>query len=89
MNRLTAYNLNSALRATAERGFIIAAVLIFASPVLGCPMCKDSSVDSDKPAAAASAGLDFNKSIYVMLGGFVSVVGFSGRVMYKAVKQPR
>jgi hypothetical protein len=50
-------------------------------------MCKDSTVDNEKPAAAASAGLDFNKSIYIMLGGFVSVVGLTGRVMYKAARQ--
>jgi len=87
MKRLNYNHNSSALRAAAKRGWIVAAVLLLVSRVSACPMCKDSSVNTDKPAATASAGLDFNKSIYVMLGGFISVVGFSGRVMYKAVKQ--
>jgi hypothetical protein len=60
--------------------------LLFVSPALACPMCKDSTVDPATPNVAESAGLDFNKSIYVMLGGFATVVGFTGRVMYRAVK---
>jgi hypothetical protein len=86
MKRLTRNN-NSALRAAAKRGLVVAAFFVVASPALACPMCKDSCVDTGKPAATASAGLDFNKSIYVMLGGFISVVGFSGRVMYKAARE--
>ncbi len=87
MNRLP-HN-HPALRAVAKLGLVASTLLIFASPILACPMCKDSTVDTDKPAATASAGLDFNKSIYVMLGGFISVVGFSSRVMYKAIKQSK
>ncbi len=49
-------------------------------------MCKDSAVDTGQPNVTESSGLDFNKSIYVMLGGFATVVGFTGRVMYRAVK---
>jgi hypothetical protein len=64
-------------------------VLAFASTLHACPMCKDSTVHSDKPTATASAGLDFNRSIYVMLGGFVGVLAVTGRVMHKAVKSSR
>jgi len=77
---------NSALRAAAKRGLAILIFSSFSSPLLACPMCKDSTVDSCKVAAADSASLDFNKSIYIMLGGFASVVGMTGRVMYKAAK---
>jgi hypothetical protein len=75
-----------ALRAAAKPVLGILMLLVLASPVLACPMCKDSTVDNDKPMAAASAGLDFNRSIYVMLGGFATVLGVTGRVIYKAVK---
>ncbi len=80
-----------ALRAIAKQGLIILAFLAMASPVLACPMCKDSTVGTDNKtvAAAESASLDFNKSIYLMLGGLVSVVGFTGSVMYKAAKSSR
>jgi hypothetical protein len=66
--------------------FLIAFVLL-ASPALGCPMCKDSTVDTGGKPAVASAGLDFNKSIFIMLGGFAGVVGLTGRVMYKATRK--
>ena len=49
-------------------------------------MCKDSTVDAGKTSVTESTGLDFNRSIYFMLGGFATVVGFTGRVMYRAVK---
>src|SRR5258708_2108085 len=59
---------------------------LFSVPAFACPRCKDSTVDTGKTAAADSSGLDFNKSIYIMLGGFAGVVGFTGRVIFKAVK---
>jgi hypothetical protein len=49
-------------------------------------MCKDSTVDSCKVTATESATLDFNNSIYIMLGGFASVAGLTGRMMYKTAK---
>jgi hypothetical protein len=77
---------NPALRAAAKRGLAIVIFLMLASPVLACPMCKDSTVDAGDTSIKESSSLDFNKSIYIMLGGFVGVVGLTGRVMYKAVK---
>jgi hypothetical protein len=69
-----------------RRLFSILLFFTIASPALACPMCKDSAVDTGQPNVTESSGLDFNKSIYVMLGGFATVVGFTGRVMYRAVK---
>jgi hypothetical protein len=77
---------NPALWAVAKRAMLTAGFLTLVSPVMACPMCKDSAVDAGTPRVAESAPLAFNKSIYIMLGGFISVVGFTGRVMYKAVK---
>jgi hypothetical protein len=59
---------------------------LFSVPAFACPMCKDSTVDTGKTTTADSSGLDFNKSIYIMLGGFAGVVGFTGRAIFKAVK---
>jgi hypothetical protein len=67
-------------------GLLLIIFALSATPVMACPMCKDSTVDSCKVAASESASLDFNKSIYIMLGGFASVVGLTGRVMYKAAR---
>jgi hypothetical protein len=74
------------LRAVAKLGWAVVVLLAISSPVMGCPMCKDSVVDSASAASVPSSGLDFNKSIYIMLGGLVCAVGFTGRVMFKAVK---
>lgn len=54
---------------------------------MGCPMCKDAVVDSSgKAAVVESSSLDFNHSIYFMLGGFATVLGITGRVMWRVVK---
>ncbi len=75
------------VRLAAELGFAFLILLMLASPSPACPMCKDSSVDTGKPTA--DAGLDFNRSIYVMLGGFTTLAGSAGLVMYRAVKSFR
>ena len=60
------------------------------SPIHACPMCKDSTVTPDtKTVATENNSLDFNRSIYIMLGGLVGVVGFTSRVMFKAAKSNR
>ena len=65
----------------------IAITLALAGPALACPMCKESAVENNqKTGVADTAGLDFNHSIYAMLGGLVSIIGVTGRVMYKAAK---
>jgi hypothetical protein len=77
---------NRALRTAAKRGMAILVFSMITSPVLACPMCKDSTVDTGKAGVTETAGLDFNKSIYIMLGGFATVVGFTGRMMYMAAQ---
>jgi hypothetical protein len=59
---------------------------ISVASVRACPMCKDSTVDPTQPTAAQSTGLEFNRSIYIMLGGFTGLVGMTGTVLYKAAK---
>ena len=69
-------------------GFAVA-VLCFTASARACPMCRDSApanTATTQPAPGASAGLDFNASIYAMLG-VVAVVGTGvGRAMVKAVR---
>jgi hypothetical protein len=65
--------------------------LILVSAICGasaraCPMCKESTVDTTQPAAVQPAGLDFNRSIYIMLGGFAGLVGMTGTVIVKAAR---
>jgi hypothetical protein len=80
----------------ARRGIMVTVFFAMTSPIYACPMCKDSTVNSDNNtsanatvAAAQNPGLDFNKSIYIMLGGLASVVGLTGGVMYKATRYSR
>jgi hypothetical protein len=50
-------------------------------------MCRDSvAADTRSAQTAESASLNFNTSIYAMLGGFAVVAGFTGRVIFKAVR---
>jgi hypothetical protein len=83
--------------ATTPRRAPIAAtalLLLATSAARACPMCKDGApVDAHPTAAAAdapapaAASLDFNGSIYVMLG-VMAVVGTAvGRAMVKATRQ--
>jgi hypothetical protein len=81
-----------ALQAIAKPVLSGVVLLALAAPVRACPMCKDSTVtvsvdQSSTPGARIyGSGLSFNKSIYFMLGGLFGVMGFTGRVMYRAVK---
>ncbi len=50
-------------------------------------MCRDSvAADTASAQTAEATSLNFNTSIYAMLGGFAAVVGFTGRVIFKAVR---
>ena len=70
--------------------FILMVLLLMGSPAVGCPMCKDSRVENDASAEVsnASVGLNFNNSIYIMLGGFVTMLGLTGGIMYRSIKSP-
>jgi hypothetical protein len=82
-------NKSSSHRRMIRPGVLLVIVCLgYMAPISkACPMCKDSRVDTESAAAASAATLDFNKSIYIMLGGFAGVLGFTGRVMYKATRR--
>ena len=77
-----------------RRTIIFAAmlVLIFVAPSLShaCEMCRDAVVTNSGgggiDGTGSSAGLDFNASIYFMLGGVFAVAGWIGWIMYKAIQ---
>jgi hypothetical protein len=61
------------------------AIPLLASAAQACPLCKDSIPGSDAQAAAGvSSG--FNTSIYFMLAGLFSVIGFISFVIVKGVR---
>ena len=70
----------------AALGLVI--VLCVAPLAAACPMCKDGVATSPLPttAPAEAAALDFNTSIYVMLGVVAAVGATVGRAMVKAVR---
>ncbi len=73
--------------AHALRLFPLLFVLRYVQSVHACPMCRDSvAADTRSAQTAESASLNFNTSIYAMLGGFAVVAGFTGRVIFKAVR---
>ncbi len=70
----------------------LALAIALSAPVVAraCPMCKDgAAMPAQQPKTAApaeAAALDFNTSIYVMLGVVGTVGATVGRVMFKAVR---
>jgi hypothetical protein len=76
------------------RAIIFAAALLLVSIVPSiahaCEMCRDAVVTNSGgggiDGTGSSAGLDFNSSIFFMLGGVFCVAGWVGWVMYKAIK---
>ncbi len=75
------------MRATPFRCLAAAtlALAVAAPAARACPMCKDGA-PVDASAQPDAAGLDFNTSIYVMLGVIAVVGGGVGRAMVKAVR---
>ena len=66
-----------------------AGVLWLAPAALACPLCKDGVAVDARPTAdvaTAAAAVDFNPSIYVMLGTVAVVATAAGRAMVKAVR---
>ncbi len=70
-------------------------VVLPAAAACACPMCKDGTTTANEtaasdpstpPAQAAAAPLDFNASVYVMLGVVTVVAATAGRAMVKAVR---
>ena len=50
-----------------------------------CPMCKDSIPNSDATQAVALPG-GFNNSVYMMLVGFLTVLGAVSGFIFKAIR---
>lgn len=62
-----------------------AILLCLAGMAMACPNCSDTVASAD---AAGSPGISaaFNSSIYIMLGGFIGVLGMVTFVMVKAIR---
>jgi hypothetical protein len=67
---------------------MVALVLITAPALFACDLCRDA-VATNSSSGSESAGLNFNTSIFFMLGGLFAVMGLIGRVMFKAIKGPQ
>jgi hypothetical protein len=67
-------------------GLLVLVLVLLAAPALfACDLCRDA-VATNAGSGSESAGLNFNTSIYFMLGTLFAVMGFIGRVMFKAIK---
>ncbi len=73
-------------RRTAAAGAATSCCAAWVAPARACPMCKDGTAVDAAAQPAETAGLDFNTSIYVMLGVVAVVGGAAGRAMVKAVR---
>lgn len=64
--------------------------LIGVESAAACEMCKSAVVTNGGSGGidgtGSSAGLNFNTSIYYMLGGVFSVMGWIGWIMYRSVQ---
>ncbi len=70
-----------------KRVLPIVLVLCFATFAVACPNCKSSAaVDPTGMAGGGGLPTGFNDSIYIMLGGFISVLGGIVFVIMKAVR---
>jgi hypothetical protein len=76
-----------------KRVYLLMAVAILgvSSAASACPFCKDSAPDPSTLGPGATqqpvtAGSPYNLSIYVMLGGLFTLMGFVGRNVVKAIQ---
>jgi hypothetical protein len=70
-----------------SRSIILSIVLILCinAAVLACPMCKDSVPSSDAQQVDGVPG-GFNKSVYLLLGTFLTVLTLVAGGIWKAVQ---
>jgi hypothetical protein len=61
-----------------------AAVVLSAGISSACPLCKDGTPAGDD-TVTETAAVNFNPSIYGLLGGVVTVAGFAGFAMVRSV----
>jgi hypothetical protein len=59
--------------------------LVFTSATFACDLCRDA-VATNAGSGSESSTLNFNTSIFFMLGGLFAVMGLIGRVMFKATR---
>jgi hypothetical protein len=70
-------------------GFLIPLVVLLTAPaIFACDLCRDA-VATNTGSGSESSSLNFNTSIFFMLGTLFAVMGFIGRMMFKAVKGPQ
>lgn len=77
-----------------HRALIFTAALLLISMIPqvahACEMCRDAVTTNSGgggiDGTGSSAGLDFNLSIYFMLGSVFAVGGWIGWIMYKAIQ---
>lgn len=84
-------NMSAALRSRSIILLLLVLALMALAPLShACDMCRDAvatnSGSGGVDGSGASAGLDFNSSIYFMLCGVFAVAGWIGWVMYKAIR---
>ncbi|HSV15759.1 MAG TPA: hypothetical protein VLI90_15970 [Tepidisphaeraceae bacterium] len=69
---------------------LFAIIALTASIAPACEMCRDAVITNGGgggiDGTASSAGLNFNSSIFFMLGGVFAVAGWIGWIMYKAIQ---
>src|ERR1019366_10073269 len=70
-------------------GLVVSAIVLLAAPaVFACDLCRDA-VATNSGSGSESSSLNFNTSIFLMLGTLFAVMGFIGRMMFKAIKGPQ
>jgi hypothetical protein len=65
-----------------------AVILVSAHATFACDLCRDA-VATNTGSGSESATLNFNSSIFLMLGTLFAVMTFIGRVMFKAIRTPQ
>ena len=63
----------------------VALTLCWATSAFACDLCRDA-VATNAGSGSESSTLNFNTSIFFMLGGLFAVMGLIGRVMFKATR---
>lgn len=62
-------------------------VLLIVTAAHACPNCKDS-VPASNAENPAGVGAGMNASVYLMLGAFLTVLGFILNLVVKAARTP-
>ena len=77
------------LKNIVAAGLVAAPVLGSTATVRACPLCKDGTAVSESASGATvtdAAAVNFNTSIYGLLGGVTIVTSVAGTAIAKAIK---